>query len=1628
MKRIEVTFQILFFLSGFLFSFPLRGEDIRATLTHSDLTPGQSDTFSLSRSTGTAGSCSGTMTENYSGITTLAASSCDGAYSGQAGTRHGFRFDNFHIFRGFLNANQIVTAASNPSCPSSNTTYNYLLIRGRSPTDYGSDAMNVSLETTFTGGVLNYITSSSGFQSSSYFSLQNLNPGTSSFNLNAYKSFSCNAGSLKTESDHSTVKPLDKFGTWSFGNNSALYTSVGGNPRLAIAVPQVALSSATQASKAASTYTGLLQSFNSKGNQTQEVVYAAPNAAGTSFTIFIAKRNTNNSNLPILNNSDEKDSFGSINCSTLNSPAPGFCQGTLTLDSAPGKTGNAVCLFAYGLNQKDLIFCNAQRPHSSASLDNKSLITLIAGTSSRSVVALSAAEALNLAAGTSSGNYTITVKNLTPRSTSLALSTAPAAPFSQPNSLSGTASTANFTNLGTCGTTLPAFSSCTLNVAYSPPGQQIDTDWFRLAYQTGLPAPNDQLNATASLIGSRGLSSISVTGNNSFTIGSASTVTATANFANGSTQNITSLASFSSATTATANVSSNGAVSPLAVGSTNFTASFAGFNSANRAVTVYNVPVNPSNPIATVSSSTQMMINWSPGASGGSGNRYFQMSYQVGATAPADCNSGTVVAHTDITVLDLGSGYYGAKSIDGLTPSTQYSFRICGRNMAGSLSSGVTVSASTLADLGEGSWTAISTTGAPAGRGWPVSVWTGSKMIVWGGGNLSSGGLYDPVTDSWSSMTTTGAPTGRYYHTAVWTGTEMIVWGGVNGSNVFNSGGKYNPTSDTWTATSTTSAPAARQWHAAVWTGSKMIVWGGVASSDMYNYASAVNTGGVYDPNLDTWTATSTTSAPAARHYPGAVWTGSKMIVWGGNSTAGASLNTGGLYDPTTDSWSATATSGAASARPAYQLPVWTGSKMIIWGWHVSSGGLYDPSTNTWSSMSTTNQPCSRRYNTWTWTGSKMVVWGGAFGDCSYPSATNTGGQYDPVANTWIPTSTTNAPSARQSHTAVWTGTHLVVWGGTNDSTGGSFTTPAANNPTSFVITSISSTQVNLAWSSGGGLTADFQVSYQQGGTAPADCTQGTVDFPQKTGSNAATAMEINNLVSGTQYSFRLCAKNALGRLTSGVTGSITTPVAQAEGSWVTMGSSGAPAARFSDIQVWTGSKMIIWGGFVPNSSWVKNGGIFDPVTNSWSTMNSSSAAAPSARSYASGVWTDAGMIVWGGRLTSDSSWTNTGAIYNPTTDTWSTLTTTNAPAKRALHVAVSTGSKMIIWGGTDGGWPWDVGKVDLNTGGVYDTVTQTWSATSLTNAPSARAGTSAVWTGSKMIIWGGNYLSTGGSYDPSTNTWSATTTTGAPSGRIQHTAVWTGTQMIVWGGYNGGWLNTGGVYTPSSDSWSATTTTNAPTARTGHYAVWSGTQMIIWGGSEQRNNATLYKGSGSQFNPSTNSWAPTSGVNAPVMRNFQEAYSFYMPTIWTGTQMIIWGGKYGSTYFNSGAMFTPTASATAPTAAPTLTGYSSTWANGSGTAYEYDFCSTSSVSVTFTPGGNGGSAITNYQWSLGSWNGSSYVPSTWNDFSPAQTGSSVPFSGLSDNNEYFYFIRAKNTVGTGPTSSLINLFGCNVY
>ena len=302
------------------------------------------------------------------------------------------------------------------------------------------------------------------------------------------------------------------------------------------------------------------------------------------------------------------------------------------------------------------------------------------------------------------------------------------------------------------------------------------------------------------------------------------------------------------------------------------------------------------------------------------------------------------------------------------------------------------------------------------------------------------------VDDTWTTTTTTNAPDARFLHKAIWTGSEMIVWSGVDLPFCCfpNTGGRYIPAIDSWTATTTDSAPDGRYNFTALWTGTEMIVWGG------FDDSGPLNTGGRYNPTTDSWTSTSATNAPTARDEQTAVWTGTEMIVWGGWSGS-APLNTGGKYSPDTNSWTVTTTTNAPAARFLHTA-TWAGNEMIVWGgWdngpsYFETGGRYNPTTNSWTVTSTSNVPSGRAGHTSVWTGGEMIVWGGADSSNFF----NTGGRYDPGTNSWTPTSVSNAPSARTNHTVVWTGNEMIVWAGFDESfqwpnTGGKYD-PGANS------------------------------------------------------------------------------------------------------------------------------------------------------------------------------------------------------------------------------------------------------------------------------------------------------------------------------------------------------------------------------------------------------------------------------------------------------------------------------------------------------------------------------------------------------------------------------------------------------
>ncbi|MDH3522866.1 MAG: hypothetical protein OES32_04705 [Acidobacteriota bacterium] len=693
--------------------------------------------------------------------------------------------------------------------------------------------------------------------------------------------------------------------------------------------------------------------------------------------------------------------------------------------------------------------------------------------------------------------------------------------------------------------------------------------------------------------------------------------------------------------------------------------------------------------------------------------------------------------------------------------------------------------------------------------------------------------------DSWSPMRY--LPAGKVGHVAVWTGAEMLVWGNRDVFGAAEPGGRYDPALDVWHPVSTTGHPEGNMVSAGVWTGSEMIVWGGFHGTGTVN---AVNTGARYDPVTDAWTATSTAGAPSPRGLHTAVWTGSEMIVWGGcgdTMACGAYLDSGGRYDPASDSWIATSTVGAPSPRQ-FHTSNWTGSEMVVWAGEgpppanaLNDGARYDPVTDGWTAMTTTNAPEARMFHSAVSTGSEILVFGGCRTDGCFEFIAG-GARYDLAADTWSPTSGANEPFARYRHTAIWTGEEMILHGGcTHDecsfqtATGGRYD-PALD-----------------AWTATSEVGAPYHAAHTAIWTGEemilwGGCTGGECQA---------------ELSSGGRYD-------------------------PATDSWVPTSLETGPVARINHSAVWTGAEMILWGGAGASN----DGARYDPATDHWVEVNPFGGR---GRDRPTAVWTGSEMLVWGGSEAGVGA-SNTGERYDVVSDSWTPMSTAGAPQPRLNQSGVWTGTEMIVWGGCAG-----CSTPYFNTGGRYDPATDSWTPTSTVGAPSARTATSsatetlAVWTGSEMIIWGGwtgagGETDTGGRYDPATDSWAPTSLAGAPDPRRHHTVEWTGDEMIVWGGENAsGPLGDGARYSPATDSWSALAGLGAPAARFRHSTEWSGAEMIVWGGSDGGGNFDT----GGRYDPAADGWTPTStGAAVPFPRHSQTS-------VWTGDQMLVWGGAW---------------------------------------------------------------------------------------------------------------------------------------
>jgi hypothetical protein len=264
-----------------------------------------------------------------------------------------------------------------------------------------------------------------------------------------------------------------------------------------------------------------------------------------------------------------------------------------------------------------------------------------------------------------------------------------------------------------------------------------------------------------------------------------------------------------------------------------------------------------------------------------------------------------------------------------------------------------------------GRWVQMATAGAPASiHGWSwldsAAVWTGTRLVVALRKNGKwSGPSFDPCENVWSPA----ADIARLIRNEPWlsddTDRPFRTLGRAGSYDGFGKVAVWDEANDAWVAVTAAQEPLAPRAHYAVAVaGRRFMVWGGWTKA-----SSVVNDGAVLDLGRKSWKPMAQSGAPSPRLDPTAVvWTGTRLIVWGGRaptSTPGSLrvLGDGAQYDPVADRWKPLPAAGAPAAR-TQATAVWTGRRMVVIGGSADIGGpamrdgaIYDPTTDRWQRL-----------------------------------------------------------------------------------------------------------------------------------------------------------------------------------------------------------------------------------------------------------------------------------------------------------------------------------------------------------------------------------------------------------------------------------------------------------------------------------------------------------------------------------------------------------------------------------------------------------------------------------------------------------------------------------------------------
>lgn len=349
---------------------------------------------------------------------------------------------------------------------------------------------------------------------------------------------------------------------------------------------------------------------------------------------------------------------------------------------------------------------------------------------------------------------------------------------------------------------------------------------------------------------------------------------------------------------------------------------------------------------------------------------------------------------------------------------------------------------------------------------------------------------------------------------------------------------------------------------------------------------------------------------------------------------------------------------------------------------------------------------------------------------------------------------------------------------------------------------------------------------------------------------------------------------------------------------------------------VWTGEFILNWGreDFIPLTG-VGFINVYDPVTDREFAQGTTNHFSHWLKNLdhsigMQGVWVNQKLLVYPD--CPETNLTEGSALAfslnsNPLTSTrsyvgtWASIPKDPTIFGRSGATILSTGEKMVIWGGRYCAGP-NSNKMALN-GAIYDPTTQSWE--SIPSSPFVHSATRAttVILKDKLIVWGGkdeseNPINLGAIYDLTTRTWSEMSTENAPSPREKALGIASDHFVFVYGGEGRDvlvrapgnaeppYVPSGALYDIEKNKWTPISRSGAPvplffsdaslqsSELKNSFGVWSGTNFIVVG-----NEAVGF------YDPYRNEWTHVESLLTSQVTPFTQV-------VWTGFEMLFWDEK----------------------------------------------------------------------------------------------------------------------------------------